>query len=76
MVLVTFFTIKSVYFSQALPTTGSYERALRGELKNFTGISDVYEEPEHAEIVIETEKLSIEESAQVITNYIKKHYMK
>ncbi len=57
-------------------TTGSYERALRGELKNFTGISDVYEEPEHAEIVIETEKLSIEESAQVITNYIKKHYMK
>ncbi|WP_417499379.1 adenylyl-sulfate kinase [Methylophaga sp.] len=57
-------------------TTGSYERALQGELKNFTGISDVYEEPEHAEIVIETEKLSIEESAQVITNYIKKHYMK
>lgn len=34
---------------------GLYAKALRGEIKNFTGISAPYEEPEHAEIVIETD---------------------
>lgn len=56
--------------------SGSYQRAMKGELKNFTGISDVYEAPEHAEIVVDTDKLSVEESAKLITTYIKKHYIK
>ena len=30
---------------------GLYEKARAGEIKNFTGISSPYEEPEHAEIV-------------------------
>lgn len=34
---------------------GLYARALRGEIANFTGISDPYEEPLAAEIVIDTE---------------------
>ncbi len=55
---------------------GVYKRALDGELKNFTGISDVYEEPRHAEIVIDTEKTDPDEAAEIVFRYIKKHYIK
>ena len=55
---------------------GVYKRALDGELKNFTGISDVYEEPQHAEIVIDTEKTDPDEAAEIVFRYIKKHYVK
>ena len=55
---------------------GVYAKALKGELKNFTGISDVYEEPKHAEIVIDTEKISADEAAEIIVKYIKKHYIR
>jgi adenylylsulfate kinase len=55
---------------------GVYEKALRGEIKNFTGVSDVYEEPKHAEIVIDTEKMSPDEAAEYIYKYVKKNYIK
>jgi len=55
---------------------GKYEKALRGELQNFTGVNDIYEEPQHAEIVIDTDKLSVEESVQQIVKYIKKNYVR
>jgi adenylylsulfate kinase len=45
---------------------GMYKKALAGEIKNFTGISDPYEEPEHPEVVIETDKETTEESAQKV----------
>lgn len=34
---------------------GLYEKALKGEIKHFTGISDPYEEPENPELTIDTE---------------------
>jgi adenylyl-sulfate kinase len=34
---------------------GLYAKAHAGEIKAFTGVSDPYEEPEHAELVLETE---------------------
>lgn len=49
---------------------GLYKKALSGEIKNFTGISDPYEEPENPEILIETEKLSVEESVNKIIDYL------
>ncbi len=55
---------------------GVYEKALRGELQNFSGINDVYEEPQHAEIVIDTDTVSADEAAEVIVKYVKKHYVK
>lgn len=55
---------------------GVYEKALRGELKNFSGINDVYEEPRHAEIVIDTDRLSPEEAAEIIVKYLKRNYIK
>jgi adenylyl-sulfate kinase len=42
---------------------GLYEKALRGEIKEFTGVSDPYEEPLDPELVLETEAQSPEESA-------------
>ena len=47
-------------------TNGLYKKALAGEIKGFTGIDDPYEAPESAEIVVETEVKSPEESAQVV----------
>ncbi|HET9544770.1 MAG TPA: adenylyl-sulfate kinase [Gaiellaceae bacterium] len=45
---------------------GLYEKAFAGEIKGFTGVDDPYEEPEAAEIVIDTEELSPEESAREV----------
>jgi adenylyl-sulfate kinase len=41
---------------------GMYQKAIRGEIKEFTGVSDPYEEPSKAEIVLETDKETLEES--------------
>jgi adenylylsulfate kinase len=41
---------------------GLYAKALRGEIGNFTGVSDPYEEPLNPEVVVETDRETIEES--------------
>lgn len=41
-------------------TKGLYRKALKGEIMNFTGISDPYEEPLAAEVIVETDKESPE----------------
>ena len=41
---------------------GLYKKAIAGELPNFTGVSDPYEEPLNAEVVIETDKETEQES--------------
>ena len=43
-----------------------YRKALNGEIKNFTGIDDPYEEPENPEIIVDTDKESIEECVEKI----------
>jgi len=50
---------------------GMYEKALKGEIKEFTGISAPYEEPQNPEIILETEKETIEESSKKVINYLK-----
>ena len=42
---------------------GMYKKALAGEISNFTGVDDPYEEPENPELILNTDKESIEESA-------------
>jgi len=49
---------------------GLYQKAKRGEIQNFTGISSPYEEPEHPELVLETGLLSIDESVAKILAYL------
>jgi adenylyl-sulfate kinase len=41
---------------------GLYKKALAGEIENFTGVSDPYEEPLSAEVVVQTDSESLEES--------------
>jgi sulfate adenylyltransferase len=47
-------------------TKGLYAKARRGDLKEFTGIDDPYEAPQHAEITLDTVRRSAEENARLI----------
>lgn len=55
---------------------GAYAKALSGEFKNFPGVDEVYEEPAHAEIVIDTDTMGVDEAVAVIVKYVKKNYVK
>jgi adenylylsulfate kinase len=45
---------------------GLYRRALAGEIPSFTGISDPYEPPEHPEMVVHTDRESVDDSVGTI----------
>jgi len=45
---------------------GLYKKALAGEIKNFTGVSDPYEAPPNAEITVSSETQTIEESVAIL----------
>jgi adenylylsulfate kinase len=61
---------------------GLYKKARAGQLKNFTGIDDPYEEPENAEVVIEAvdkagSRMSAEDMATQLLAYLAAHeYLK
>lgn len=55
---------------QARDPKDLYKRARAGEIVNFTGIDSPYEEPKGAEIVIDTDQLSIDECVREIINYL------
>lgn len=49
---------------------GLYERARRGEISDFTGVSSPYETPRHPDLSIDTGKLTPEEAVAQVLNYI------
>jgi adenylylsulfate kinase len=49
---------------------GLYKKALAGEVKHFTGISDPYEPPEKPEVHVHTDVESIDQSAGAILQYL------
>jgi adenylylsulfate kinase len=49
---------------------GLYAKAFSGEIKEFTGVSDPYEEPENPEFVCDTESETPEESAEKLLAYL------
>ena len=55
---------------------GMYKKAISNQIKDFTGITSAYEEPECPDLIIDTEKLSVEESTdllfQTVVSYIDK----
>jgi bifunctional enzyme CysN/CysC len=53
---------------------GLYARARNGEIPEFTGITAPYEEPDNAELIIDTSKLDVDQSAIVLLDYISKHF--
>ncbi|UCE50225.1 MAG: adenylyl-sulfate kinase, partial [Phycisphaerales bacterium] len=51
---------------------GLFAKARAGIIKEFTGVSDPYEEPEDAEITIDTTELSPQEGVQNVILYLEK----
>ena len=51
---------------------GYYRLARDGKLKNFVGIDIKYEEPESPDVVLETDKERVEESANKLIRYLEK----
>ena len=45
---------------------GLYKKAMAGEIKNFTGVSDPYEDPINPHVVCETDKESVAESTEKV----------
>lgn len=52
-------------------TKGFYKRARGGEIPNFTGLDSMYEEPQQAELVVETDDDSPQKSSEYIIAYLK-----
>ena len=50
---------------------GLYKKARAGQIKNFTGIDDPYEEPESPEIHLRTDRMTLAEEVEIIVNYMK-----
>jgi adenylyl-sulfate kinase len=54
---------------------GLYEKAFKGEIKEFTGVSDPYEPPLDAELTLDTEHQSPEESAGQILSLLEQRQL-
>lgn len=52
--------------AEARDPKGLYAKARRGEIKDFTGVSAPYEEPEEAEVVIKSGEVSVEDAVRQI----------
>ena len=52
---------------------GHYKMARQGLIRQFTGVDDIYEAPEHPEIVIETDRMTIDESAGGVVRYLEEN---
>src|SRR6476646_2671893 len=54
---------------------GLYEKAFKGEIKEFTGVSDPYEPPLNPEVTLDTEHQSPEESAAAILSLLEERQL-
>jgi adenylyl-sulfate kinase len=55
---------------------GLYKKALSGEIKNFTGVSDPYEEPSNPEVICDTEQETLKDSVdKIIMKLIELRYI-
>jgi adenylylsulfate kinase len=52
---------------------GLYAKAISGDIPQFTGVSDPYEAPTHAEIVLHTESEALDESTGRVLDYLQQH---
>ena len=68
-----------VYVNASLETCekrdpkGLYKKARAGEIKNFTGISDLYEAPEKPELILDSDTGDIEQLADEVIAYLETH---
>ena len=72
----------SVYIKADLKTCekrdpkGLYKKARKGEIKGFTGIDDVFEEPQNADFIADTTKLSLEQNIEKLLAYVDEQFVK
>lgn len=50
---------------------GLYRKALEGEIRGLTGLDGEYEEPENPELVLDTDKMSVEEEVKIVLERLK-----
>ncbi len=58
--------------AEARDPKGLYAKALRGEIPAFTGISDPYEEPEHPDLVVDTEVLDEAAATRFVMTHLER----
>ncbi len=51
---------------------GLYKRALAGEIRNFTGIDDPYEEPLNPEVIVDSSEMTVQEEVEAVLLYLKR----
>jgi len=72
----------SVYVKADLATVeardpkGLYKKARKGEIKNFTGVNDVFEEPENADLTIDTATTTLDRSIELLMTYVDENFIK
>ena len=54
---------------------GLYAQAKVGKIKNFTGISDPYEEPINPEIICQTDQFTVEQCVHLVLHHLETHYL-
>lgn len=55
---------------------GLYKKARDGEIKNFTGIGQEYQEPQNPNVIINSSEVTVDEAVEQIINYLKeKQYL-
>ena len=57
---------------EARDVKGLYKKARVGEIKEFTGISSPYEEPENPELVLDTDKHTLDECVDQLIDYLRR----
>ena len=55
---------------------GLYKKARRGEIRDFTGITAPYEEPDKPELLVDTTSDSVEDSVQAIVDYVERVFVR
>jgi len=53
--------------------TGLYKKARAGEIQGFTGVNQVYEEPENPALELRTDLLGVDEAVDKLFTFLKKH---
>lgn len=52
---------------------GLYKKARAGEIQGFTGVNQVYEEPENPALELRTDLLGVDEAVDILFTFLKKH---
>ncbi|MFN5351645.1 MAG: adenylyl-sulfate kinase [Alphaproteobacteria bacterium] len=53
---------------------GLYKKARAGEIKDFTGINSPFEEPDNADLVVNTEKYPFEKCLKLLLDYVQENF--